>query len=177
MYACVCVCVFLFLCLSGADASLRLYRVSDPLFPIGDSRHSPSTAITPLIDLPAAHEAGINDIVFTADSKYILTASDDKTIIIWEIESGKPLRTYRGHTSYVFCVNVSSHGNLLVSGSYDETVRVWDLKNAKCIRVINAHSDPVSAVDFNKEGTLIVSSSYDGLWSHDTPPHAKTHTR
>ena len=132
-------------------------------------------------DLPGAHELGINDLVFTPDGRYILTCSDDKTILIWDLSalssssdgsgSGgggggaqvKPMRTFRGHTSYVFCMAVAPGGNLLVSGGYDETVRVWDIKNTKVQRTLKAHSDPVSAVDFNRDGTLIVSSSYDGL--------------
>jgi len=112
----------------------------------------------------------------------MLTASDDKTIIAWDLEplnqalaagssggSGstaglvRPLRTFTGHSSYVFCLSISSGGNLFASGSYDESVRLWDLKSGRELRRIKAHSDPVSAVDFNRDGTLLVSSSYDGL--------------
>lgn len=146
---------------AGADATLRVFRVGESV----DSEGETIPTLLPLFERPAAHDAGINDIAFTHDARYILTASDDKTVVIWEVESGQPLRTYSGHTSYVFCLAVSGSGNLLVTGSYDESVKVWDLKNAKCTRTISAHSDPVSAVDFNRDGSLIVSSSYDGLWS------------
>jgi len=76
----------------------------------------------------------------------------------------KALKTLRGHTNYVFCVNFNPQSNLIVSGSFDETVRIWDVKQGRLLRTLAAHSDPVTAVDFNPDGTLIVSSSYDGLW-------------
>jgi COMPASS component SWD3 len=139
----------------AADASVRLYNVTSAPFT--------TPTLSPRFDFAHAHDSGINDLVFTRDDKFVLTASDDKTIILWDLELRKPVKTFKGHTNYVFCLAVNSGGDACVSGSYDETLRIWDMKNARCTRVICAHSDPISAVDFNKSGTLIVSSSCDGL--------------
>jgi COMPASS component SWD3 len=125
----------------------------------------PSIASLALLhEFPSAHVGGINDLAFTHDDRYLFTASDDKSVIMWDLHTLTAARTYKGHAGVVFCISVNQGGNLLVSGSYDETIRLWDVKTAKVIRTIKAHSDPVSAVDFNKDGSLIVSSSYDGLW-------------
>jgi COMPASS component SWD3 len=77
---------------------------------------------------------------------------------------GEMLKTLRGHTNFVFCVNFNPQSNLIVSGSFDESVRIWEVKTGKCLKALPAHSEPVSAVHFNRDGTLIVSASYDGLW-------------
>ena len=92
------------------------------------------------------------------------SASDDKTLKVWELSSGKCLKTLKGHGNYVFCCNFNPQSNLIVSGSFDESVRIWDVRTGKCLKTLPAHSDPVSAVHFNRDGTLVVSSSYDGLW-------------
>lgn len=93
-----------------------------------------------------------------------VSGSDDKTLKIWELSSGKCLKTLKGHSNYVFCCNFNPQSNLIVSGSFDESVRIWDVRTGKCLKTLPAHSDPVSAVHFNRDGSLIVSSSYDGLW-------------
>ncbi|KAG7214278.1 hypothetical protein INR49_023198 [Caranx melampygus] len=106
---------------------------------------------------------GISDVSWSSDSNLLVSASDDKTLKIWDNNSGKCLKTLKGHSNYVFCCNFNPQSNLVVSGSFDESVRIWDVKTGKCLKTLPAHSDPVSAVHFNRDGSLIVSSSYDGL--------------
>lgn len=98
------------------------------------------------------------------DFTLLVSASDDKTLKIWELSSGKCLKTLKGHSNYVFCCNFNPQSNLIVSGSFDESVRIWDVRTGKCLKTLPAHSDPISAVHFNRDGSLIVTSSYDGLW-------------
>jgi transcription initiation factor TFIID subunit 5 len=48
--------------------------------------------------------------------------------MLWDLGSGKRLKTMTGHTDFVYTLGFSSDGNVLVSGSADCTVRVWDVK-------------------------------------------------
>lgn len=138
------------------------------------------------------HALGISDITWSTDSKHIASASDDKSICIWDATTGTLLKTLLGHTNYVFCVKFNFQSNLICSvcyypifphlfklplfnfflykelltlsqGSFDESVRIWDVRTGSCLHTLPAHSDPVSSVDFSKDGSLIVSGSYDGL--------------
>lgn len=117
---------------------------------------------------------GISDISWSNDSKFLASASDDKTVCLWDVMAGELLKTLRGHSNYVFCVKFNKQSNLLCSGSYDESIRIWDVKGdldqfylifaeGRCLRPIPAHSDPIPSVDFSTDGTLIASCSYDGL--------------
>ena len=110
----------------------------------------------------SGHAAGVSDCSWSAGSDYLATASDDKTLGLWELASCERVRSYVGHSAYVFCVAFNPASNLLASGSFDETVRLWEARSGKCIAVLPAHSDPVTSVAFTHDGTLLVSASYDG---------------
>jgi len=127
------------------------------------------------------HSRGINDVTWSQGGSwgaYIATASDDKTLRLWDVNTGDALVEFRGHSNFVFCTKFNPQSsNLLVSGSFDETVKLWDVRTGDCVSTLPAHSDPVTAVDFNRDGTCIVSGSHDGLvriWDTATGECLKT---
>lgn len=88
------------------------------------------------------HKEGINDIAWSFDGEFLASASDDKSIIIWSLETvslswrqcslcllyqREAAKTLNGHTNVVFCLCFSPHSNMLVSGGYDESVIIWDI--------------------------------------------------
>ncbi|KAL9615212.1 MAG: hypothetical protein Q9167_000306 [Letrouitia subvulpina] len=117
------------------------------------------------------HLAGISSIAWSPDSKILASGSDDKSIRLWNVSTGKAYPVpLLGHHNYIYSLAFSPKGNMLVSGSYDEAVFLWDVRAARVMRSLPAHSDPVGGVDFCRDGTLIASCASDGLiriW--DTP--------
>ncbi|KAK4697792.1 COMPASS component SWD3, partial [Lecanoromycetidae sp. Uapishka_2] len=110
------------------------------------------------------HLAGISTIAWSPDSKTLASGSDDKSIRLWDVSTGKthphPLQA---HSSYVYSLSFSPRGNMLASGSYDEALFLWDVRTSRLMRSHPAHSDPIGGVDFVRDGTLIVSCAGDGL--------------
>ena len=66
-----------------------------------------------LVATLAGHRGGVSDCAWGAGSDYLATASDDKTLGLWDARSGKLLRQLTGHTAFVFCCNFNAHSNQL----------------------------------------------------------------
>lgn len=94
------------------------------------------------------HTGGISDVSWEpTQGRHIASASDDRTIMIWDLESQRAVSTLTGHSNYVFCVSYNPMGNVLASGSFDESIKMWDLRSgSQCIATLPAHSDPVCSI-------------------------------
>ena len=76
----------------------------------------------------------------------LVTCSWDKTAILWDMRSGKIIRTFEGHTNFLSGVCISSSGDELVTCSWDKTAILWDMKTGKKIRTFEGHTEGVNAV-------------------------------
>ncbi len=63
----------------------------------------------------------------SADGRYALSGSRDKTLKFWDVETGKCLRTFEGHGDAVNSVVLSADGRYALSGSHDKTLKLWRL--------------------------------------------------
>mmetsp|Transcript_27936 Transcript_27936/g.65687 ORF Transcript_27936/g.65687 Transcript_27936/m.65687 type:complete len:378 (-) Transcript_27936:171-1304(-) len=163
------------LCASAsADGSVKIWDLSDPEFPANRGMEYAMQSSATLV----GHNRGINDVCWSNGlDPFVATASDDKTMRLWDAQTSDGLVEFRGHDNFVFCCQFNPASNLLVSGSFDETVKLWDVRSGQCISTLPAHSDPVTAVSFNRDGTCVVSASHDGLmrvWDVGTGECLKT---
>ncbi len=94
-----------------------------------------------------------------------VSALADQTLKVWEIESGRELRTLRGHTAEVSGVALSGDERLAASASVDQTLKVWDLQKGCEVQTLVGHTDWAVSVALNFEGNIGVSNAAvdDGL--------------
>ena len=114
------------------------------------------------------HTGSVKAVAFSPDGSRI-SGSDDMTLILWDVESGKPIgEPMRGHTGDVNSVAFSPDGSRIASGASDSTLILWDTKSGKPIGdPMRGHSKAVLFVAFSPDGSRIVSGSYDNtiiLW-------------
>ena len=77
------------------------------------------------------------------------------------------LRTLKGNSSSVNCVDASPDGKYLASGSDDETLKLWDVNSGECVLILKGHSDVVNSVVASPDRKYLASGSVDGtikLW-------------
>jgi WD40 repeat protein len=107
------------------------------------------------------HTHWVLAVAVSPDGRTIVSGSDDRTVKVWEAESGRLLRSLEGHTGGVNAVAVSPDGRTIVSGSDDRTVKVWEAESGRLLRSLEGHTDLVRAVAVSPDGRTIVSGSDD----------------
>jgi WD40 repeat protein/tRNA A-37 threonylcarbamoyl transferase component Bud32 len=98
---------------------------------------------------------------FSSEGRRIVTASNDKTALIWDAGSGEQLRLLSGHTARVYDAVFSPDGRRIVTASWDKTARVWDAASGEQLQVLSGHTDFVYAAAFSPDGRRIVTASFD----------------
>jgi F-box/WD-40 domain protein MET30 len=87
----------------------------------------------------------------------LMTGSYDRTVRIWNMETGAELRCLRGHTRGVRALQFDACK--LITGSMDHTLRVWDWRTGRCVRTLEGHTEGVVALHF--DDTVLASGSVD----------------
>ena len=73
--------------------------------------------------------------------------SFDKTIKIWDLNSGECIKTLTGHNRGIMCIK-HYIGDILVSISHDETIKIWNLTTGECTNTIRGHENVVKSLIF-----------------------------
>ena len=100
-------------------------------------------------------------VEFSPDGTMIVSGSNNNTIKLWEVSTGRCIKTLKEHLDLVNSVGFSPNGSVIVSGSGDKTVKLWNVSTGDCIKTFRGHSSGVQSAGFSPDGRTIVSGSYD----------------
>uniref|UniRef100_A0A8C3LX63 WD repeat domain 5B n=1 Tax=Chrysolophus pictus TaxID=9089 RepID=A0A8C3LX63_CHRPC len=99
---------------------------------------------------------------------------------IWDVKTGKCLKTLPAHSDPVSAVHFNRDGSLIVSSSYDGLCRIWDTASGQCLKtLIDDDNPPVSFVKFSPNGKYILAATLDNtlkLWDYSKGKCLKTYT-
>ena len=112
------------------------------------------------------------------DTQVLITASRDKSILIWKFnpdskvstDFGEPVSSLTGHSHFITDLALTKDNNHLLSASWDRSLRLWDLRNGKTIKrfVQDGHSKEVLSCALSQDDRFILSSGADRdikLWN------------
>jgi WD40 repeat protein len=123
-----------------------------------------------------AHSTGIWRAVFSPDGRQALSASTDAVVRLWDVGTGKELRSFRGHAGEALSVAFAPDGRFGLSGGSDGMVRLWDLSSGKeQARQAAPQGGEIRSVAFSPEGDYVLFGCANGPIRPWRLPKAQPH--
>jgi WD40 repeat protein len=134
-------------------------------------RHIATRECPELVRDLVGHSGTVTACVVTPDGRRVVSASEDRTLKVWDLEIGRVLATLEGHTNLVTACAVTPDGRRVVSASEDQTLKVWDLETGRVLATVEGHARGVTACAVTPDGRRVVSASEDQtlkVWDLET---------
>ena len=130
-----------------------------PLMAAGDiiAQDKPKVEVVSQI----GHSEAVISVALSADGRFVLSGSGDRTLKLWEMDSGRLLRTFEGHSDRINSVAYSPDGHTVLSGSGDRTLKLWEMDSGRLLRTFEGHSDQINSVAYSPDGRTVLSGSED----------------
>lgn len=116
----------------------------------------------------------VSSVDVSKDAKMLVSGNRDKTVRLWDINSGRYLAVFSGHEEAVETVQFSKDNKLIVSAGRDNTIRTWDISDISAPaakNVFKGHTDNVTCIDVRIDSKYIASGSSDKtvkMWKTET---------
>jgi WD40 repeat protein len=126
------------------------------------------------------HSGDIRAMAFSPDGRFVLSsgtaplsirAENAGAVKLWDIATGRALRTLSGHSYSVESVAFSPDGRLALSGGTDARMKLWELSTGQELRTFDGHGGPIASVALSPDGRLALSGSSDKtmrVWEVET---------
>ncbi|HAX77373.1 MAG TPA: hypothetical protein DCY88_16445 [Cyanobacteria bacterium UBA11372] len=113
----------------------------------------------------------IEQVTFSPDGLSLASNSDDKTLKVWHLSSGKLVQSVSGESQAVKFAVISPDGQTLASGIGDNKIQIWHLPTQQLVHTLDAGAIAVHQVAFSPDGETLVSGNSDStvkLWHPGT---------
>jgi len=114
-----------------------------------------------VVDIKNGHSDTVFGVRFSPDGTKLAACSADKFVKVFELPSGKFLKSFEGHTHHVMDVGWKADGRLLASCGADNVIKVWDYERGEQSRTITAHGKQVTRLVFIGSTSNVATCSGD----------------
>ena len=112
------------------------------------------------ISILSGHTDCVGSIVFSSDGTFLVSGSYDRTVKLWDFQTGGVVKTFYGHNNEVFSVSISVDHTVVASGSSDHTIHLWNTQTGECYHIIDKYNSLVTSVSFSPTiPQLLISAS------------------
>ncbi|MBK8301256.1 MAG: caspase family protein [Chitinophagaceae bacterium] len=116
----------------------------------------------PRIVLPSMHHSSIDDLAFSPDGKYLLSASYDGTAKLWDIRTGILLADITSHSRDITSVDFSFDGKYFLTASRDATIKIWKVPEIELVAEFKEEILGFNNAAFSPDGKQVVAAIGDG---------------
>jgi WD40 repeat protein len=104
--------------------------------------------------------AGFEQVAFSPDGT-LVAATEGAEVRLWDVATGKVVRTFAGHTAQAIALAFAPDGRRLATGGRDRAIILWDVATGARLATLAGHTDTVHSVRFSPDGTRLASGGYD----------------
>lgn len=117
----------------------------------------------PEIVLQAGHAANIVDASISADGRRIVSADENRNIIVWDVERGQAARVCNGHKDEITSIHLNADGSRFWTSSRDHTLILWNAETGEPLRTCKKDFGWIEAAQATPSGNTIVAAQRDKL--------------
>ncbi len=123
------------------------------------------------------HTGSVLSVDMSTDMQKIVSGSSDKTVKIWDAQTGELLNSIEAHDKSVYQVEFNPVLNQFASCSSDSTIKIWDAESAELIKMLDDNDCKVFAISYHPSGDYLASCGSNSLiyiWDLSTSKKIKT---